>query len=209
MKIPNGRITNALVIITSAFWLLLSITGYQDYGAGAGGFMPARLSGMIELHGAFPVWLTPLTATLLHADLLHLGFNMLMLFYCGRFVELAIGPVGLGLLYVGGAYASAGAEFLWDPTSPVPMIGASGAISAVFGCYAMLFGQDRVRAIGPISPRIIRIVWLAVAWVALQGLIGIATWGGSTRIAIGAHIGGFIFGILVARPLLLLRHRGA
>lgn len=171
--------------------------------------MPARLSGMIELQGAFPVWLTPLTATLLHADLLHLGFNMLMLFYCGRFVELAIGPVGLGLLYVGGAYASAGAEFLWDPTSPVPMIGASGAISAVFGCYAMLFGQDQVKVIGPISPRIIRIVWLAVAWVALQGLIGIATWGGSTRIAIAAHIGGFIFGILVARPLLLLRHRGA
>ncbi|MGH6890806.1 MAG: rhomboid family intramembrane serine protease, partial [Dongiaceae bacterium] len=91
----------------------------------------------------------------------------------------------------------------------VPMVGASGAISAVFGCYAMLFGQDRIKPLGPIPPRVIRIVWLAAAWIAIQGLVGIATWGSMTRIAIAAHVGGFIAGLLLARPLLLWRYRKA
>lgn len=201
--------TNALALVTSALWLLLTLSGYQDYAAGAGGFIPARLSGALVLEGALPAWLTPLTATLVHADLIHLGFNMLMLFYCGRFVELAIGSQGVVLLYLAGAFAAAGAEYIWDPASPVPMIGASGAISAVFGSYAMLFGQNHAKPIGPVSSRAMRILWLAAAWVGIQGLIAIATWGSMTRIAIGAHIGGFIIGLLLARPLLLFRHRGA
>lgn len=209
MDIPRGKLTDALVILTSAIWLLLTIAGYQDYAAAAGGFYPARVSGELLLEGALPTWLTPLSAVLLHADLIHLGFNMLMLLYCGRFVEAAIGPWGLGALYLAGAYISAGAEYLWNPASVVPMIGASGAISAVFGCYAMLFGQDRTRPLGPIPARAIRILWLAAAWIAIQGLIGIATWGSMTRIAIGAHVGGFIAGLLLARPLLLWRYRKA
>lgn len=209
MRIPKGRVTNALVIVTSVVWLLVMLSGYQDMAVGIGGFFPARLSGSLALEGAAPAWLTPLSAVLLHADLLHLGFNMLMLLYCGRFVEAAIGPWGLGLLYLAGAYASALAEYAWDPANVVPMIGASGAISAVFGSYAMLFGQNRIRPLGPIPARVIQIAWLAVAWIVIQGLIGIATWGSMMRIAIAAHIGGFIAGLVLARPLLLWRYRKA
>lgn len=209
MRIPQGKVTNALVIATGAIWLALTLGGYEDLAAGAGGFFSARLSGALVLEGALPAWLTPLSAAFLHADIFHLAFNMLMLFYCGRFVEAAIGPTGLGVLYVIGAYASAAAEYLWDPVNVVPMIGASGAISAIVGCYAMLFGQNRIRPLGPIPARIIQIVWLAAAWIVIQGLIGVATWGSMTRIAIVAHIGGFIPGLLLARPLLLWRYRKA
>ncbi|WOK36979.1 rhomboid family intramembrane serine protease [Sphingomonas sp. C3-2] len=209
MRLPQGKLTNALVIITSAFWLLATVLGLQDYAAGAMGMMPARISGALVLEGALPAWLTPLSATLVHADLIHLGFNMLMLVYCGRFVELALGVRGLALLYVIGAYAAGAAEYFWSPASLVPMVGASGAISAVFGAYAMLFGRNDVSAVGPATARFIRIIWLAVAWIAIQGLVAVASWGTMTRIAIAAHIGGFIAGLLLARPLLLLRFRRA
>lgn len=209
MRIPRGKLTNALVIATAAVWLLLGLAGLQDYAVGAAAFFPARIAGTLPLEGALPAWLTPLSAVFLHADLIHLGFNMLMLLYCGRFVEAAIGPAGLVVLYVIGAYSSAAAEYFWDPASIVPMIGASGAISAVVGCYAMLFGHNRARRIGPIPARAIQIAWLAAAWIVIQALIGVATWGSMTRIAIAAHVGGFIAGLLLARPLLLWRYRKA
>ena len=53
------------------------------------------------------------------------------------------------------------------------------------------------------------VVWLAAAWIGIQLMIGVAGLGGATRIAIGAHIGGFLAGLALARPLLLWRYRGA
>ena len=87
--------------------------------------------------------------------------------------------------------------------SPVPMIGASGAISAIVGAYALLFGERRARRIGPVPADVVHIAWLAAAWVGIQLLIGAAGMGDVT-VAIGAHIGGFAAGLVLARPLLLL-----
>ena len=89
------------------------------------------------------------------------------------------------------------------------MIGASGAISAVVGAYAVFFSQQKVRAIGPFSPLVVRIAWLAAAWIFVQALIELATFGSPTRIAIAAHIGGFVTGLILARPMLLWRYRRA
>lgn len=208
MTLPPGRLTQWIVGVTAGVWALLAVFGLLDYAAIVGGFIAARLSG-VALEGALPAVLTPLSATLIHADLLHLGFNMLMLFFCGRFVESGIGPRLFALLYVIGAFAAAVAQYFADPLSPVPMIGASGAISAVVGAYAVLFSQQKVRAIGPFSPLVVRIAWLAAAWIFVQTLIGLATFGTMTRIAIAAHIGGFIAGLLLARPLLLWRYKSA
>jgi len=209
MNLPPGRLTGWLVGVTSAIWAVLALSGWLDHAAGAGGFIPARLSGMLNVAGALPVVLTPLTATLIHANLLHLGFNMLMLMFCGRFVESAIGPSLSFLLYVAGAYGAAFAQYLVDPGSVAPMIGASGAISAVVGAYAAMFSQQKVRAIGPFSPFVVRVAWLAAAWIAVQSLMGLATFGTMTRIAIAAHIGGFLTGLVLARPLLMVRYRSA
>jgi len=144
-----------------------------------------------------------------HANLMHLAFNMLMFFFCARFVEHVVGPVPLALLYVVGAFASAFAQYLVDPASPVPMVGASGAISAVVGAYAMFYGQRRARAIGPIPAQAVHVAWLAAAWVAVQALVGVAMSNAGTAIAVVAHIGGFLAGLALARPMLLWRFRRA
>ena len=70
-------------------------------------------------------------------------FNLLMLVWCGTAVERVLGRGALILLYVVGAFAAAGAQWLADPASIAPVIGASGAISAVIGAFALSFGQTR------------------------------------------------------------------
>ena len=89
------------------------------------------------------------------------------------------------------------------------MVGASGAISAVLGAYAMMFGRNRVKVANPALALWLNALWLAAAWVGLQLVIGFTFETAGSRIAIAAHIGGFLAGLLLAKPLLLLRYRGA
>ncbi|AUW59130.1 rhomboid family intramembrane serine protease [Sphingobium sp. SCG-1] len=211
--------TNGLAIVTLVLFVLVWGLGQIDYAAAAGGFIPARLSSpgaFVHSVGAFvvPVWLTPLTATLIHGGWMHIGFNMLMLVFCGRHVEHVLGPRLLLVLYVIGAYAAAAAEWVLNPSSLSPMVGASGAISALLGTYALMYSHQKVRAIGPFSANFVRIAWLAAGWTAIQLMIGLATVGGTGdlgedigQIAIGAHIGGFIAGLMLTRPILHLRFR--
>ncbi len=208
MKLPPARITTLIAAITVASYVLLSVSGYDEAAELAGGFIPARLSG-IPVTGALPVWLTPLTATLLHGGWLHLGFNMLMLVFCGQMVEAALGGRGLAILYLIGAYAAAGLQYAAGPLDLSPMIGASGAISAVFGAYALLFSQPRLFLDRPVLARVVNILWLALAWVGLQYLMGLATSAADFAVATPAHVGGFFAGLLLARPLLRWRHRKA
>lgn len=203
---PPSRCANAIAIGTTAIYLLLAVLGWSDAAAIIGGFVPARVTGM-AIPGALPVWITPLTATLLHGGLLHLGFNMLMLIFCGRMVEAVIGPAALAILYVVGAYAAAGVQFMVNPADGAPMIGASGAISALFGGYALLFGQPRGFANHPTLGAAVNILWLAAAWIGVQFLMGFAFADYGMAIATGAHVGGFLAGLLLIRPLLSLRRR--
>lgn len=207
--LPSGRITTGLAIATAVAFALLWLGGWVPLAAAVAGFVPARASGAFELVGSLPWWLTPLSATLVHADWLHLGFNMLMLVVTGRFAEQAIGGAGLLVLYAIGAYAAALGQYLWEPTSDVAMIGASGAISAVVAVYALLYGQRRASAIGPIPARWVHVAWLAAGWICVQILIALALSGQTMSIAIFAHIGGFLAGLALARPLLLWRYRRA
>ncbi|WP_347270608.1 rhomboid family intramembrane serine protease [Rhizorhabdus histidinilytica] len=206
MRLPPSRCTNAIAIGTTAIYLLLVLLGWSDAADIAGGFVPARLAGM-EIPGALPAWITPLTATLLHGGMLHLGFNMLMLVFCGRMVEAVIGPAALAILYVVGAYVAAGMQFLVNPADGTPMIGASGAISALFAGYALLFGRPRGFASHPTLGVAINIVWLAAAWIGVQFLMGFAFADYGMAIATGAHVGGFLAGLLLIRPLLAWRRR--
>lgn len=206
-EMTSGRITQVIAGATALAWLAVLLFGDAGVINHLAGFLPARATGLVPIDGGVPVWLTPLSATLLHAGLLHLGFNLVMFVYCGRAVETVIGGSAMLMLYLVGAYAAAAAHWLVDPASTVPMIGASGAISAVIGAYAVFFSRSQVRAIGPFSPFVVRVVWLAAGWVFVQSLIGLAAIG--AQVAIAAHIGGFIAGLALARPLLLWRYRDA
>ena len=77
--------------------------------------------------------------------------NLILLVWCGRAVERIIGPGPTVLLYLVGAFAAAGAQFLVDPNSPVPMIGASGAISALIGAYALTYGRPKPLVKSPVT----------------------------------------------------------
>lgn len=204
--------TNGIAAISFAVFLILYLTGHIDNAAVLGGFIPARVGDPDLLAGlaAVPWWLTPLTCTLIHAGWLHVGFNMLMLVFCGRHVEHVLGKGPTLLLYGVGAYAACGAQWLIDPGSTGPMVGASGAISAVVATYALLYSQQQVRRIGPFSANVVRLAWLAGGWIALQLMIGFATAGGMGdlgQIAVAAHIGGFLAGLALTRPLLRWRFR--
>ena len=211
MNLRGITATAAIVIATVAVSLLVTATHREIDASILAGFIPARLTGLIDFAAvtAVPAFLTPLSATLLHAGFLHLGMNMIMLGYTGREAERALGARGIVLLYLVGAYASAGAQWLADPRSVVPMIGASGAASAVVGAYSLLFGRSRARAIGPIPAKVVHVLWLAAAWTVVNLLIAQAFLSEGIAIAAAAHIGGFVAGLALARPLLLWRWRKA
>lgn len=207
MRQPTA--THLIVAATVLLWLLTSLIGADDRAAALMGVVPARLSGAYDISRAVPAWLTPLTATLVHAGPLHLAFNMLMLLWCGAAVERALGRGALVLLYLVGAYAAAMAQWLVDPMSLVPMVGASGAISAIVGAFALSFGQQKRLVRSRRLNRALNALWLLTAWIVLQILTGYAAGSEGVLLATPAHIGGFIAGLLLQRPLLLWRYRNA
>ncbi len=204
--------TNGIAAVTLVIFVILYLTGRIQEAAILGGFIPARFNhpGLLDGLTAVPAFLTPLSCTFVHAGWLHIAFNLLMLVFCGRQVEHVLDKGATLLLYVLGAYGACLAQWAINPGSSDPMIGASGAISAVIATYALLYSQQQVRRVGPFSANFVRLVWLAAAWIALQLMIGVATAGGLGdlgQIAVAAHIGGFLVGLILTRPLLRWRFR--
>jgi membrane associated rhomboid family serine protease len=122
--------------------------------------------------------------------------------FCGRQCEPVLGTMRMLTLLVVGAYAAALAELAVNPNATHVIIGASGAISALLGFYALLFNNQQVKPIGPIPGAVVRVLWLAGAWTGIQLLIGLTSGG---QIAFLSHIGGFLAGLALARPLLRSR----
>ena len=201
--------TNAIAAITALAWVIAAVIGKSDYAAAALGFIPARLTGAEVPWSAAPAVLTPLSATIVHGNLLHVAFNLLIFLWCGAAVERVLGATGLIILYVVGAYAAALGQWVSDPMGVIPMIGASGAISAVIGAFALSFGRPKRIVNNLALNRWLNIAWLMVAWVILQAMMGWLAGGQGYLLATPAHIGGFLAGLLLQRPLLLWRYRKA
>jgi membrane associated rhomboid family serine protease len=207
-RIPRTA-TVAITIVTALAWLAAVLSGNADRAAMVLGFVPARYSGLIAFSPAVPAFLSPLSATLVHSGLIHIGFNLLMFVWCGLQVERVLGRTGLISLYVVGAYASALTQWASNPLSTTPMVGASGAISAVLGAFALSFGRAKAFSSNLRVNRWINVVWLMVAWVVLQVMMGWLAGGQGYLLATPAHIGGFAAGLLLQRPLLLFHYRKA
>ena len=209
MQRLTSSVTNMIAVLTAVAWLLAVVTGQSENAQLALGFVPARLSGAAVPWPALPAVLTPLSATLVHAGLIHLGFNLLIFVWCGTAVERVLGKTGVIALYLVGAYAAALAQWASDPMGMVPMVGASGAISAVMGAFALSFGRAKAFTNNLRVNRWINVVWLLVAWVVLQLMMGWLAGGQGYLLATPAHVGGFAAGLLLQRPLLLWRYRKA
>jgi len=154
-----------------------------------------------------PWWLTILTSMFLHGGLLHLAGNMLFLWVFGNNIEDSMGRVRFVAFYLLGGIAALAAQTLIDPGAAVPTVGASGAIAAVLGGYALLYPRARVVTVVFIIIifTIVRLPALLVLglWFLLQVLYGASELGqplgGSGGVAYFAHIGGFVFGLALIR----------
>ena len=202
------RATIVLMAVTGLVSHGIIVSGNLNNAATAMGFIPARLSGF-EVTPSVLLWLTPLSASLVHSGLLHLIMNFILFAYCGRQVESVLGAGPLVLLYIIGAYAAAAGQYLLDPYSTVPMVGASGAISALVGAYAVSFGQPKRIVASFKLNRWLNIAWLMAAWIVLQWMVGYLMGQQGVLLATGAHVGGFVAGVLLQKPLLLWRYRRA
>jgi membrane associated rhomboid family serine protease len=152
-----------------------------------------------------PWWVTVFSSMFMHGSLLHLGGNMLFLWIFGNNIEDSMGRVRFVLFYLLGGIAALLAQVLIDTGSTVPTVGASGAIAAVLGGYAILYPRARV----------ITLVFIIIIFtvIELPALVVLGLWfllqllpafsepvvdsGGG--VAYFAHIGGFIFGLLLIR----------
>ena len=205
---PRPTATLALTAVTAAAYFIITLAGWSDEAALGLGFMPARLS-LEAPWPALPVWLTPLSATLVHGGFFHLALNLLLLLWCGREVERILGPGPLLLLYVAGAYAAAAGQYVLEPMSQVPMVGASGAISALIGAFALSFSKPRPLVRSFRLNRMLNTLWILAAWIVLQWMSAYLMGMQGVLVATGAHVGGFLAGILLQKPLLLWRYRQA
>jgi membrane associated rhomboid family serine protease len=207
MKPQQAPLVTGYALACIIIFVLLWITGFQIDAIVRAGFIPARFGADLILPPGtmVPFLLTPLSSAFLHGGVLHIAFNMMVLLFIGRQLEAPLGAKAMAVLLLAGAYGGALAQFLAGPQSAVPMIGASGAISAVIAVFALIFSRSRTPAIGPIPAHWVRALWLAAAWIGVQLLIGFAGGAGFGAIAIWAHVGGFLAGLLLARPLLRWR----
>jgi len=209
-RFQTARTATVIIsVATAAAWLIAYLGGWDDAAALALGFIPARLSGLVTVYSAVPAWLTPLTATLVHAGLLHLGLNLLIFVWCGMLVERVLGAGPLILIYVVAAYTAAIAEWVLFPHSTDPMVGASGAISGIIGAFALSFGRPKRIVRNNTLNQIINGLWLLAACVILQWMTGMLGGLNGYQIATPAHVGGFLAGLALQRPLLLWRYRNA
>ena len=148
--------------------------------------------------------LTLLTSMFLHGGFMHLLGNMLYLWIFGDNIEDILGkPVFLVFYFICGIVAAL-SQALPEPSSQIPMIGASGAISGVLGAYVVFFPKKKIKVAIPFGffLQILRLPAYVVLifWFILQ-LINGANAGSGGGIAFGAHIGGFVAGLVLA-PIL-------
>ncbi len=154
-----------------------------------------------------PTYLTPFTSMFMHGGFLHIAGNMLFLWIFGNNIEDSMGRVKFILFYVLGGLAALAAQTLINPDAAVPTIGASGAVAAVLGGYLLLYPRARV----------VTVVFLFIfftflelpamvmlgLWFLIQVLYGTAELaqpvGGGGGVAYFAHIGGFVFGLLLIK----------
>ena len=198
------HVTWALIIVNTVIFFVSWLSG------------PVFLDRFIDTYGMIPRFImqgqslhTLLTSTFLHADIIHLFFNMLYLYIFGDNVEDALGHVGYAAFYLFSGLVASAAHLLsvindvWE--SSIPTIGASGAISGVLGAYIVLYPRSRVLTLVmyyfiTIVP--IPAVFFLGFWFLLQFLYVML--GSAAGVAYWAHIGGFVAGLALA---LLVRKR--
>jgi membrane associated rhomboid family serine protease len=154
-------------------------------------------------------FLTLFTSQFLHADVLHLAFNMLFLWVFGNNIEDRIGRLRFLPFYLLCGAAAGIAQSFSDADSAIPLIGASGAISGVLGAYLVLYPKVRVWTI--VMPffflpfKLPAWLWLAIYFALQFVYLGDSATSQGGGVAYLAHIGGFVAGAALIKPFLVGR----
>jgi membrane associated rhomboid family serine protease len=221
-------VTVGIVVVTVIVWIAVQ-------GAGVGGpflsslcelaLIPGELTGRVADGTVVPLgpdagcqlggssWHTVVTSMFLHGGWFHLIGNMWFLWIFGNNIEDSMGHGRFVGFYLVTGLLAAAAQVMVNPASPVPMVGASGAISGVMGAYLVLYPRVRVHMLIVLGFFITTISvpasWMLLYWALLQA-IGSA--GGGGGVAFMAHLGGFVAGAvlikLFTKPELLAAHSG-
>ena len=226
-ELPTLRppiVTVALIAANVIGWILVQGAGSDpalQQSVCTLGVIPGRLFGHIPAGavvplgpgmscevGTFPAWATVLTSMFMHGGWMHLIGNMLFLWVFGNNIEDSTGRIRFVVFYLACGAAGALAQAFAGPTSAVPMVGASGAISGVMGAYIVLHPRTRVHVLlflGIWGTTFVVPAYIMLAyWFVLQ-LLGLPELGkdvGGT--AFLAHVGGFLAGVVL---ILLFRNQ--
>jgi membrane associated rhomboid family serine protease len=218
--------TYFLIAVIVAVWVLYQGAGFNQEALAASicdlGMVPGEITGRSPLGTAVPlgpnmacvvddyainVW-TPITSMFLHGGWGHLLGNLLFFWVFGNNVEDSMGRIRFLVFYLLCGVIAAGTHVLLDPTSPIPTVGASGAISGVLGAYLVLYPHVRVRMLFwfLLFIRVFRVPAWAVLlwwffWQVISGLPQLMTVNRevSGGVAVWAHIGGFIAGVVLVK----------
>ena len=194
---------NYLIIFANIVVFLLELGAYNtDTFINTYAFVPSRF-----------VWTDPssyapiLYAMFMHGSLMHILGNMWFLHVFGDNIEDTFGHIKYLLFYIAGGVIAAFAQYVLMPTTSIPLLGASGAVAAVAGAYFVLFRNSQIKTLVALIViwTIVRVpAWIILGyWFLIQlvsgfgslGQVGNADVGG---VAFWAHIGGFVFGCVVA-----------
>jgi membrane associated rhomboid family serine protease len=227
-------VTVGIVLLNAAAWLVIQGAGTEPALTRSVcelGLIPGDLlgrvpdghefplgQGMACVLGGAPAWHTTLTSMFLHGGWFHLIGNMWFLWVFGNNIEDAMGHARFVPFYLLCGLLAAAAQVAAGPSSPVPMVGASGAISGIMGAYLVLYPRVRVHTLiflGFFLTRVTLPAWAMLLYWGLFQLVGSlpALAGGATGggVAFVAHLGGFMAGVvlikLFARPAFVARHR--
>ena len=213
-------VTVLLIVANVVVWIYLQGMGYSEAVLAESvcrfGAIPAELTGLtgghigVSLdddvapcafggltHGA------AVTSMFLHGSWLHLIANMWFLWLFGNNVEDSMGRVRFPVFYLITGLAATAAHVFMAPGSVIPVVGASGAISGVMGAYLVLYPRIRIQTLFLfiIFVRIIPVpAWMVlILWFGLQVLAGYHDPGMAGGVAVWAHVGGFVAGVVLVK----------
>lgn len=201
-----------IVLCALVFLWELSLTGAEEKLIYAFSVIPAALLRTQHLPpelALIPPELTLVTSMFLHGGWMHLLGNMLYLWIFGNNVEDAMGHVRFILFYIVCGVIAALVHVWTNPASPIPTLGASGAISGVLGAYLLLYPHARVMVFIPLG-LLSRAVYLPAVmvlgfWFVFQIINSVVVSSEGGGVAWGAHIGGFIAGMVLI-PIFRYKH---
>ncbi len=206
---PSGRVpfvTYGLMLANIAIFLSYWHLFQSPREINAFFFEYALIPGLVSEGYGFAGFFTSM---FLHGGFVHLGGNMLFLFIFGDNIEDEMGHIPFALFYTACGIGAGIAHYLAAPFSPVPTVGASGAIAGVMGGYLLLYPKARVDIL-IFLVLIIRILpipaWVMLAvWFGMQIFAGFGSSADEGGVAYWAHAGGFVIGLLLTLPVWLRR----